>query len=191
MEVFMKKTQAGISLVELLLVLSVMTFLLIHFEITGFSQSREEKLIDSAMADIVNAIAMARLAAVTEAAMVTFCRSDDGQHCRGKWQQGSIIFTDSNGDRTMNGPDRLLYRLEPIKSRGQLTFRSFRNRKYLQMTPRGTTNYQNGNFTWCPANGDPLMIRQVVVSLTGRTRFAKDSDGDGVVENSQGKEVEC
>jgi len=59
------------------------------------------------------------------------------------------------------------------------------------MTPRGTTNYQNGNFTWCPANGDPLMIRQVVVSLTGRTRFAKDSDGDGVVENSQGKEVEC
>jgi len=31
----------------------------------------------------------------------------------------------------------------------------------------------------------------VIVSFTGRTRYARDEDGDGIVENSQGKPLTC
>jgi Tfp pilus assembly protein FimT len=123
--------------------------------------------------------------------MVTLCRSNDGQHCQGQWHEGSILFTDANADRRLNGEDRLLYRTQPLPLRGRLSFNAFRNRQYLQMTPQGITAYQNGNFTWCPANGDPLLIRQLILSFSGRTRMARDEDGDGVVENSQGKPVTC
>lgn len=187
----MRSNAAGISIIELLLVLSLIAFLLLMFDQQGFASARENKSIDGVMTDIVSAIAMARMAAVNESRMVTFCRSNDGAHCQGKWHEGSIIFTDRNADRTINQDDRVLFRLQAIQARGELSFNSFRNRQYLQLTPRGMTNYQNGNFTFCPFDGNPALARQVIVSLTGRTRHARDTDGDGIVENSQGKPLAC
>ena len=181
----------GLSLTELLIVLSLLGLLLFNMNLPGFGRSRETKSIDAVMTDIVSAVSMARQAAVSESKLVTFCRSNNGQQCLGKWHEGSIIFTDSNGDRIINGDDRLLTRFPAITPSGRLSFNSFRNRQYLQLTPFGMTNYQNGNFTYCPDNGDVTLARQVIVSVTGRTRYAKDRDGDGVVENSQGEAVEC
>ena len=91
----------------------------------------------------------------------------------------------------MDGADRLLYRLQHQELAGSLSFNSFGNRQYLQFDGRGVTLFQNGNFTFCPDNGDTTLIRQLILSLTGRTRMALDTDGDGVVENSQGKPVTC
>lgn len=187
----MKKSESGITLVELMLVLSVLGVLLINIAPIGFGKSREIKLIDGVMSDIVAAINMARTAAIFEAKMVTFCRSSDGKNCKGQWHEGSIIFTDSNADKIINGQDRLLYKLDAIAAEGNLSFNSFRNRQYLQMTPRGTTNYQNGNFSFCPSNKNPALARQIIVSATGRTRYARDLDGDGVVENSKGQPLHC
>ena len=134
---------------------------------------------------------MARSAAINENVIVTFCRSSDGQHCQGRWESGNITFTDFNADRIINGNDRLLFRSPPLKASGTLTFSSFRNQQYLQLTPRGATNSQNGNFTFCPANGDPKLIRQLIINVTARTRLAQDLNHDGIVEDSQGKPVQC
>jgi len=187
----MRKRNTGLSMIEILLAITILAVLLMNSNFPGFAYSKEQKLIHSVMNDIVSAIAIARMAAVNEGTMVTFCRSNDGINCQGKWHEGSIIFTDRNADRIINEDDRLLYRLNTIKADGELTFRSFRNRQYLQFTPRGITNYQNGNFTFCPHDGELTLAQQVIVSLTGRTRFAKDKDGDQVVENSRGQPLEC
>ena len=187
----MRKRMCGVSLVELLLVLTILALLVASLDSQGFARSRDEKQADGVMSDIVSAISMARQAAILENVMVTYCRSDDGMHCQGNWQDGSIIFTDRNADRRINGDDRLLHRLDAVAITGSLRFKSFRNRQYLQMTPFGFTNYQNGNFTWCPANRDNTLARQVIVSMTARTRYARDSDGDGIIEDSQGKPLTC
>jgi len=187
----MRQSTGGFSFIETLLVLAVLAFLLMHVSWPGLSRSRETRMVDAVMTDYMNSISLARQAAVSENTMVTFCRSNDGRHCQGKWHEGSIIFTDHNSDRVMNGDDRLLFRLEAIRPNGDLSFNSFRNRQYLQFTPRGITNYQNGNFTYCPDNGDMSLARQVIVNLTARARRAKDNDGDGIVENSQGKPLNC
>lgn len=191
MEVFMRFRMSGISLFELVIALAILCVLMTNMYLPGFARNRETKSIESTMTDIVSAISLARQAAVSESQLVTFCRSNDGMHCQGSWHEGSIVFTDKNGDRIINGTDRLLYRLPRADMAGDLKYRSFQNRQYLQLTPRGITNYQNGNFTFCPPNGDTTLARQVIVSMTGRTRYARDEDGDGIVENSQGKAVEC
>ncbi|MGV3591885.1 MAG: GspH/FimT family pseudopilin [Gammaproteobacteria bacterium] len=187
----MARKAAGLSLIELLICLGIIAFLALKASTPGFASWRERKEVDGVMRELIGAVDLARAHAIAENVMVTFCRSNDGQNCQGKWHEGSILFTDFNADRVMNGDDRLLFRLEPMPAAGTLEFRSFQNRQYLQMTSRGFTNYQNGNFTFCPASGDPRMARQVIVSFTGRTRFARDGDGDGIVEDSQGRPLSC
>ena len=185
------KRLRGLSLIELLICLSIIAFLATQLATPAFTQSRQLHAIDDTMNELANAIGMARAAAIAENVMVTFCRSDDGQRCRGRWEQGSILFTDANADRLINGRDRLLYRFPAPPAAGTISFNSFRNRQYLQLTPRGATNNQNGNFTFCPTNGDPTLARQLIINVTGRTRHAFDNDRDGIVENSEGKPVSC
>ena len=174
----MGRCGAGFTIIELLFVIAIMLVILMNAPWAGIGQAKERTLIDGVMNDVMTSIALARRAAIFENTMVTYCRSSDGRHCQGAWHEGSIIFTDRNADRVMNADDRLLFRLDPIKAKGVLTFNSFRNRQYLQ-------------FTWCPENGDARLARQVIVSLTARTRRARDKDGDGVVEDSRGHPLAC
>ncbi|MDG1851064.1 MAG: prepilin-type N-terminal cleavage/methylation domain-containing protein [Gammaproteobacteria bacterium] len=60
----MKRKKQGITVVELLLVLSVVGVLLVSVAPNGFARSREVKRIDGVMSDIMAAIAMARSAVV-------------------------------------------------------------------------------------------------------------------------------
>jgi type IV fimbrial biogenesis protein FimT len=184
-------SSGGFSLIELLVCLAIIAFLLVNVVTPEFNEARSRHEIDEVLQDVANSITMARTAAINENIMVTFCRSSDGQHCRGSWEAGSILFTDFNADRIINGPDRLLFRMPPMKASGKLTFNSFRNQQYLQLTPRGGTNSQNGNFTFCPANGDPKLARQLIINITARARMAQDLDHDGIVEDSQGRPVKC
>ena len=187
----MAKRPQGLSLIEMLVCMSIVAFLVLQVATPDFAGMRQRKKIDGLMRELIGAVDMARSHAVAENVMVTFCRSNDGIHCQGKWHEGSILFTDFNADRIINGQDRLLFRLDPMALEGSLEFRSFQNRQFLQMNSRGFTNYQNGNFTFCPASKDPRLARQIIISLTGRTRFARDKDGDGIAEDSQGKPLYC
>lgn len=187
----MQRRTTGLSLIELLVALAIIAILVINLVTPNLATWRQRKEVDGLMQEMISAVDMARAHAITENVMVTLCRSNDGEKCQGKWHEGSILFTDFNADRIINGSDRLLFRLEAMKPAGSLTFNSFKNRQYLQMTSRGFTNYQNGNFTFCPADGNPDRARQIIVSFSGRTRFARDKDGDGIVEDSQGRPLSC
>jgi type IV fimbrial biogenesis protein FimT len=186
----MPRLAQGLSLVEMLLALGLLAVLL-SAGLPDFQQWRRKREIDASMRELLAAIDMARAYAIAENVMVTLCRSNDGQHCQGRWLDGAIVFTDRNADRVLDAEDRLFYRLPPFALPGTLSFSSFQNRQYLQMTARGFTNYQNGNFTFCPADGDLHMAQQIIVSLSGRSRLARDSDGDGIVEDSQGRALTC
>lgn len=189
----MKRSCRGLTLIELLLVLGISAFLLLRLAQPGWQEIQQRKQVELMMIELQQFIAMARSSAVSHNSMVTLCRSDDGLQCRGRWTDGSILFTDANADHILNQEDRLLFRLPAPApaAEGELAFNAFRNRQYLQMTPQGSTNFQNGNFTWCPADGNLRQARQLIVSVSGRTRMARDSDGDGIVENSQGRPLDC
>ncbi len=186
----MIKNELGFSLVELLICIAILAILL-GLAIPGYSSFVQKNRANQVINQLSHAINLGRSTAIITQRMVTFCRSEDGLSCGGNWQDGSILFTDQNADREINGDDQLILHIPMLELPGTLKWRSFQNRQYLQLTPLGFTNYQNGNFTYCPENNDATLAQQIVISRTGRIRLAIDYDGDGLREDSKGKPLKC
>lgn len=186
----LKNTQTGISLIELLVCIAMVAIL---FSITmpALSPLLWKNKIVVSINELDRAISLARSTAISTGKIVTLCKSHDGIQCGGNWNQGFIVFSDQNADRLINGEDQLIRVFLAFKSQGSLKFKAFQNKQYLQMTPLGFTNFQNGNFTFCPVNKDPSLAQQLIVSRTGRTRYAQDLDGDGIREDTMGQPMDC
>ncbi len=184
------KQYRGITLLNALISLSIL-LILISLSSDNLAYLQESNSSQQALNQITKTIQLARSFAVMNRSLVTVCRSVDGIECSGQWHDGVLVFSDQNGDRIINETDKLLYYAAQPKLNGTIKWRAFQNRQYLQITSQGFTRYQNGNFTYCPHNADPRKALQLVINRTGRTRFARDNDGDGIVEDSQGKPVTC
>ncbi len=184
------KQQDGLTLFELLMTVGILSVLL-SASIPDFRELAESISGDVTLRGLAKAVQLGKSAAITRNAMVTLCRSDDGSNCGGSWHDGVMIFTDSNRNREIDGDDTLLRYFVFPNNNGSIRFRAFQNKQYLQLTTLGTTQDQNGNFTYCPYTGDIRFARQLVISRTARLRFAQDGNGDGVREDSRGKPLVC
>jgi len=180
----------GFTLLELLIVMLVL-MILISVSLPDFSQMIEARRSDLTIRRLAHAVETARISAITYGSLVTLCRSQDGIECGGQWQQGILIFTDSNGDRQLNQQDTVVRHITFPDINGTIRWRAFQNRQYLQITSQGFTRYQNGNFTYCPDNGEATLARQLIINRVARVRYAMDSDGDGFRENSRGRRISC
>jgi type IV fimbrial biogenesis protein FimT len=181
---------SGITVIELL-ICTALCSVLIGYALPSMSRMIKRSEATVAINWLVSAVVFTRHAAVTNAAVVTLCPSIDGQTCSGNWHDGAIAFTDPNRDRSIHGKDRLLRRFEFPVPGATIKWRAFQNRQYLQMLPTGYTNYQNGNFVYCPEDGDLRYARQLVINMQGRTRTSKDTDQDGYVEDRRGRHLRC
>lgn len=182
--------QRAFTLSEMLITLAI-TGILIGMTFPGMESlhSRQQSKASSQL--LFSALVLARNTAISHGHLVTVCRSADGLVCGGNWSQGVIVFTDTNGNRKIDNSDSLVSRVSTSGFRGRIYWRSFGNRQYVQFLPTGATRGQNGNFTLCPDSGFGEAAQQIVISRTGRIRYAVDSDGDGLVEDSRGKPVRC
>ena len=180
----------GFTLVELLLVLSILSILL-GLSLPNFQAMYAQRQADVVIRKVSKAIQLARMSAIRTGKLVTLCRSDSGVECGGQWRDGIIVFSDRNGDRKINQDDVLQQFITFPGINGSLKWRAFQNRQYLQITNQGFTRYQNGNFTYCPNNGDASLARQLIINRTARIRFAIDRDGDGIREDSRGRPISC
>ncbi|MCB1692213.1 MAG: GspH/FimT family pseudopilin [Pseudomonadales bacterium] len=178
------------TLIELLVCVAI-TAVLLGLATPGANALIKRSAATRAINWLVTGVVFTRHAAVSFGETVTYCPSQDGHQCGGKWHEGAIAFTDSNMDHHVNGHDAILKRFSFPEPGATITWRAFQNRQYLQMTRQGFTNYQNGNFTYCPPDNDPRYARQLVVNRQGRTRVSHDVDADGIVENVQGHDLVC
>lgn len=184
------QTDRGISLLELLIVLFLLS-ILFSLSLPGYQDIVEHGRGDAVLKKLAGAIQLARSSAITTGSLATLCRSADGEECGGQWQDGIIVFSDRNGDRVINQDDKLLRYITFPDSGGTLRWRAFQNRQYLQITSQGFTRYQNGNFTYCSRNKAAAYARQLIINRTARMRYAVDSDGDGIREDSSGQPLRC
>ncbi len=185
----MKKT-SGLTLMELLISLGILSILL-GLALPNFRAMAQSVSGDVTLRKLANAIQFGKATAITNNATVTLCRSDDGSDCGGNWQDGVMLFIDSNRNREFDGDDDLLRHITFPDGNGSIRFRAFQNKQYLQLTSLGTTRDQNGNFTYCPYTGENVFARQLIINRTARLRFAQDSNGDGVREDSRGRPLDC
>ncbi len=182
--------QSGVTLTELLFAMSLSAILL-GISAPGLQHIVVKQQGETAMNTLAKAISSGRTAAIRSGVTVTICRSSDGNSCSGSWEQGLIVFSDRNADRKINQSDQLLQQVQFGEIGGTIRWRAFQNRQYLQINPRGQIMYQNGNFTYCPHSKAAELAHQILVNGTGRIRFARDLDGDGIREDSSGSPLSC
>lgn len=180
----------GLTLIESLFTLLILSILL-SVALPSFSGIVANKKSDILMSQLQHAVELGKVTAITDTGTVTLCKSDTGKGCGGEWQDGVIVFTDSNGDREVNQADRLIRYITFPDVDGTISWRAFQNRQYLQFTPQGFTRYQNGSFVFCPGNKKAELARQLVINRTARARITIDSDGDGLREDSTGAPIRC
>lgn len=182
--------EKAFTLIELLITLLILSVLL-AVGLPNFASFLQTKKSDDTIKRVKQAVEVAKVSAIVNGQNVTLCKSRDGEQCGGNWEQGIITFTDANADRKINQDDKLIRYFTFPDAQGSIHWRAFQNRQYLQITSQGFTRHQNGNFTYCPFNKNNYLARQLIVNRTARVRFAGDSNGDGIQEDSNGKPIRC
>jgi len=126
-----------------------------------------------------NSLALARSEAVKRNGRVVMCKSPEGLRCErtGGWEQGWIIFQDTNNNAHLDEGEYILHR-----EAGMATALSMRGNTpvshYVSYTPYGRTRqvtgaFQAGTFTVCGNAGSGVKARQVVINSVGRARVAQ------------------
>lgn len=183
---------AGLTLVELLTTLAV-AGILVASASGGATLLIEQHRASAAVNQMLGAVRFARHAAVTHRSAVTLCPASGYNTCgqRNTWHNGALAFLDRNTNGRFDGKDVLLRRMPRLQEGDRFYWRSFRNRTHLMIRPDGLTDWQNGNLLYCPESGDPRFARQIVINVQARVRHARDTDGDGIVEDARGRPVAC
>ena len=184
----MRQYQRGLTLMELIVAITILGVM------ASLSSTAFLKLVSGAerrasLNDVHHLLASARAEAIRSASTVTICPLNRGGVCTGDWTQTISVFRDPDNLRRLTQPENRVHTMEPPDT-GTLHVH-VGNRGYFQYAASGRVRGTLGNITYCPADGDIRKAGQVVLNMGGRPRRAKDHNGDGVVEKSDGSAVSC
>jgi len=181
----------GFTLIELLVTLAIVATLT-GVALPGFIDLVRDYRASAAINGMIARVQYLRSPAITARRTVTLCPGR-APTCgaRDSWHLGSFVFIDDNRNGKADAGDQILREFGPAANSGEFSWRSFRNRKSLSIRGTGLTNWQNGSFRYCPETGDPRFARQAIINAQARVRHARDSDGDGIREDAQGRPIRC
>jgi len=186
----MQREQRGLTLLELLFTLGIAA-LLASMAIPAFANMAKRSNSLTLAYELVGLVQFARTEAINQQVTVTLCGSRDGLICTNDWSKTILVFTDYNNNGAMDGSDALLRSTASLKNGETLYWRSFRNKAYLQMEPNGMTYFQNGNFTYCPADGNEHFALHWIINVSGHLRIAGDYNKNGIPDMADGKDISC
>ncbi len=187
----MRNGHRGLTLVELVSSLAIMG-IVTGMVIPSLARMHARSEATAGINWIITAVNFTRHAAITRRTTATLCPADKASlECGGEWHDGLIVFADQNKNGKLDGRDYLIQRIQPENIEGTFKWRAFRNRQYLQLTSLGYTNYQNGNFVYCPLDQDLTLARQIVINVQGRARVIHRQDENGIRLDRKGKPLRC
>ena len=172
LQTFKPNTLRGITLIELMTVIAIIAITL-GFGIPGVSAIIQTNRMAAAINTLSASFALARSEAVTRNQEVVICKSHDGVVCtnKGGWEQGWIIFADTNGNETRD-EEEPRFRIQDALAPGiEVSFSAFRSDHFVHYWPTGFTK-MNGTFIFCQGNR-PELTKGLILSKVGRLRKTK------------------
>ncbi|NML45129.1 prepilin-type N-terminal cleavage/methylation domain-containing protein [Ramlibacter sp. G-1-2-2] len=173
-----KTTQRGFTLPEMLVTFSVLGGLL-AMALTSITDMVHDLRLAGVSNDVMQQLFLARSEAIKRNRRVAVCKSPDGESCaeQGGWEQGWILFEDTNNSGTREAHEPILQRLNPLPPQYRLTANNPLAR-YVSYHPLGGTvmasgAFQAGTFTLCRLSAGPGEGRQIIINAGGRPRVQK------------------
>jgi Tfp pilus assembly protein FimT len=122
---------------------------------------------ETASAQLLRAISMARGEALLHGGAVTLC---GGQHasCSGQWRDGQVLFLDAARKGSVQNAKDVLFVFDALQA--DLHWRSALARNYLVMDALGTTDDEDGTFWYCESGAkNPAWAMRI--NQAGRARL--------------------
>jgi len=162
----------------MLATIAVSTILLSVATPSFIEMSRKNRLVTYSN-EVIGAINLARSESIRRGTNVSICHSNDAKTCSGTWNDGWIVFVDTDGDGTKDPDpaDPVLRTHEALSKTYTLASTTADFADHVIYTGDGSAT-ATGIFAVCHAN--ELKGAKAVVVTRLRPRTARDTDNDGV-----------
>ena len=178
----------GFTLIELLICTTLLVIILTA-STHSIGNLVERQRSQSEIKGLMRAFHLARTAAINHAQTVTICPLDADGQCTSNWNSPVSIFLDPGNQKKLSDDDLLVH---VFHASGNGSFQPApSNRRYFQVNSLGASRGTMGNVTWCAQNDKATLRQQLILSRSGRLRFAQDSNNDGVKEKYDGTPISC
>jgi type IV fimbrial biogenesis protein FimT len=177
--------QTGVTLIELMISVSIVGVLS-----TTVAPSMQDILIKNSitaqMNELSSVVQYARSHAIDQQIDTVLCPSNDFATCSNNWQQGKIVFVDSNADGIRNDNEELLVAKNAVSEPSIVTGPA----NALRFLPNGATNTP-AKILFCSDADDSTQARALLISLQGRVKTSTDNDNNGIDEDTDGTSLSC
>jgi len=170
------RCQRGLTLIELMVVVALAA-VLGSVAVPSMKAMMDSMKLTSASSMFIAGLSLARTEAIKHNTRVVLCKSADGLSCAptGGWEQGWIVFRDTNNNALRDDTERLVMRELPLAN--GLRFTGNQNvAQYVSFVPGGTSRlvgggFQAGTLTVCHFSPQGGAARQIVLNAVGRPRI--------------------
>lgn len=164
-----EQRQRGLTLLELMIVL-IMVSILAVLAGPSFTGSISRSEVNSMRDGLASAFQFARSEALKRKGPVTACSSTDQASCSGAWQNGWIVFSDTDGDGALDGGEQIL--LVEYGTDGVNAYASAANSVTFSSIGRATAGA--GAYGFCHPHQNTVG-KSLTVTVTGALTRSKDT----------------
>lgn len=167
----MKMQQAGFTLVELMVTLTIVV-VLTSMAVPGFQTMLVGHRLETAADTLASDFRFARAEAVKRSAQVSICASNSGTACTGSgglWKEGWIVFVDDDGDGVFETGDEIVRVQDAFSGIASIASASpGSDRQFFVFQPTGWSQAASQTFLVTPAGSSGVAARLVCISNKGR-----------------------
>jgi type IV fimbrial biogenesis protein FimT len=175
----MKNLNFGFTLLELLIVLSIVGVLLVA-AVPTISNVIDGNKVSAESRKMMSTIAFSRSEAVKRNTFVTVCKSSNASSCEtgtdADWHDGWLVFADINNDGALDSGEEVVKRINSTSAGVVINAGSTIANRFTYRPAGSISNA--GSFVVCPQSGDITLAAKIVISIVGRPRQASAVDGD-------------
>ena len=175
MRVLGKGAAAGFTLIEFLVTLAIVSTLttLAAPQLSGMVESSQMRVLNN---DLLGHVRLARSEAIVRGGRVVICTANSASTCSttAGWQQGWLIFADSNNNGLLETGE-LVIRYRSAAPSGWSMQGTSTVARYVSYDAMGSTRliggaFQAGTVTICRLGSSRTTPRQLVINSVGRIR---------------------
>jgi len=167
----------GFTLLELMVAIAILGLTML-FAAPSFIDLVSNNRISGATNDYLSALQLAKAESAARINPVTICkRNVAGSACvaGGDWQQGWIVFSDLNGNASVDGGDAILLIHEALDPR--IIFKTVGGTNSIVYSPSGLTSIGGAEvLIMCDDRGFDESAKGILITITGRGSVMKATE---------------
>lgn len=166
------RTAGGLTLVELLICLTVLTALCLS--LPTLSNMLGKQRLFSSNSDLHLLVNRARQDAISLRARITLCSLANDGSCQQRWTGTISEFVDNNGNRALDPGESEIARIQ-LPPAVQVQWRGMKPTNSIHFSSLGSTFVSNGTFSLChPRHHETLKL---IIDKQGRPRSERLQQG--------------